>query len=171
MRIVMDMDQVIVDMMNPLLRVYNGINNKMLTLEDITEYQLPEDMLRLIYRKNFFLELPPMPGAIDGMRTLGKHHDIIIASSPSEDGEIAKEKMVWTTIWLPEFLPHLHLVHRKDRLIGDAMVDDCPEYLESFDGVRIVRDMPYNRHLTFDERVNGWDDILEVFGCSPSSRY
>jgi 5'-nucleotidase len=168
MKLVVDMDEVIVNLMEPTIEVYNDKYKTNLMLADITEWKLPKGMKELFNIPGFFLGLPPLEGAVEGMRELRSKkegHDIIIATSPSGTPHIAQEKMLWLKFWLPEFMGGLHLCHRKDRLIGDLICDDCPEYLTNFQGARLIMDRPWNRDLIFDDdfytnRVKSFDDIV-----------
>jgi 5'(3')-deoxyribonucleotidase len=163
MKLVIDMDEVIVDFMGPLLREYNRRHGADLGIEDITEWQLPPEMIEIFKEPFYFLGLPPLPGAIDGMRYLRQAgHDVIIATSPSELPRVAADKLTWVKIWLPEYVQDLHIVHRKDRLIGDLLCDDCTTYLTAFRGTSVAMDRPWNRSYQADRRVWGWHDLIPL---------
>ena len=160
-RLILDMDEVIVDMMNPLLRIYNKKHQANLSIEDIKEWGLPPEMKEIYKTKGFFVELPPLPGAIEGTRYLSKRHDVYIATSPSEDGDIAKEKMTWISLWLPKLMPKLIITHDKSVIKGDAIVDDCLDHIKYFNGIRIVMDRPWNRDYDMPHiRLESFDAIV-----------
>jgi len=164
MQIIMDMDEVIVDFLDPLLVEYSkkvGFGGY-LSRNDITQYYLTSTMREIFKKEGFFVALPPLPGAIEGMRKLkSSGHDVVVATSPSGLPHIALEKMVWFRIWLPEFVEHMHITDRKDRLIGDIIVDDAPHHLlSSTCAHKIVMDRRYNRHLEDMHRVCDWNGLL-----------
>ncbi len=163
MRITMDMDEVIADCMGPLLDIYNRRYSTCLIKEDIKEWGLPKEMIEIFSEEDFFLNLPPLEGAIEGMRSLkAAGHDVIIATSASGIPNAAKDKVTWIKIWLPEFLDDLCIIHRKDRLIGDLICDDRPLYLDQFSGpFKLLMDRPWNRNCRHT-RITSWVDLLQV---------
>lgn len=162
MRILVDMDEVLVDFMGPLINQYNAIYNKSLTREDITGWSLPEGMCE-IYKdesRNFFVGLSPLPASRWGMDHISKH-DAIIASSPSLEAHIAKQKMIWVENYFPEF--PLVLTERKDIFEADVLIDDAIHNLTGFSGWKIVMDRPWNRSYEGAEyRVKGWVGIVKA---------
>lgn len=162
MRIVVDMDEVLVDFINPLIDLYNQRHQSNLTREDITKWELPYGMVHLFHKtEGFFLNLKPIEGAIDGIRELRKqNHDVIIATAPSHSGRIASEKMSWVQLWLPDFVDHLCLTHRKDIFRAEMLIDDCLDFLRIFPGIPVVVDRPWNRE-TLPEAVRIFEPIWE----------
>ncbi len=163
MRLIIDMDEVLVDFLGPLLDKYNKRYDKEMVLDDIKSWDLPQEMINIFLEDDFFLTLPPLSGAIDGIRELKQNgHDIIIATSPSERPGIAREKMIWMKVWLPEFVHDLHIVERKDRLIGDLLIDDSPKHLNNFKGKTMCMARRYNEDVTSTFRVKNWTEIKLV---------
>ncbi len=170
MNIILDMDEVIVSFMQPLLDKYNEKHQSNVNMESITSWELPPGMTQIFNEQGFFVSLPPLPGAIEGVRKLVEGgHDVIIATSPSRNGHIAKEKMTWIDIWLPEMMENLHIVHRKDRLVGDVLCDDRPKFLTDFPGWTIMMDKPWNRdaHIHKCIRVEGFAELMVVLEAMP----
>ena len=161
MRIIMDMDEVLVDFLNPLLAKHNERYNEKVTIDDLTEWELPSKMKSIFCEPGFFLELPPAFGGIEGMQYLKREgHDVIIATSPSESQFIARDKLLWIKILLPDFLDNLFITHRKQIIPGDIIVDDCPKYLkESIATHKIVMHRPYNQGIE-GIRVRNWQELL-----------
>ena len=187
MRIICDMDEVIVDMMGPLLCEYNKRYGADINIDDITQWQLPGDMMDIFYSYNFFAELPVIPRAVHGLNLLGNMgHEIIIASNSMNVPEIAYQKTQWVDNYLRRFKCNLILTARKDLLQGDVIIDDNPDYLiNSPCPIKICMDRPWNRELgehqaigvtahgdedrfimwggDIDYRVHNWQDILKLF--------
>ena len=183
MRIICDMDEVIVDMMNPLLKRYNERFGSDITIEDITQWELPQDMKCIYKQEYFFFQLPPIVGATEGVRQLMEWgHDIIIATNHSADGFIAGEKADWINEFLPELEGNMMIGARKDLLQGDVIIDDNADYLiNSPCPIKICMDRPWNRELISNAvecgryeyvggriahdfyRVSDWQQILDLF--------
>ena len=188
MRIICDMDEVIVDMMNPLLKRYNEKYSSDITIEDITQWELPQDMKDIYQQEYFFHNLGAIEGALDGVEQLiAWGHDVIIATNHSGDGFIAGEKVEWIEIFLPKLQKNMMIGARKDLLQGDVIIDDNADYLiNSPCPIKICMDRPWNRELQerqiveitscgdkkpeyvhgygqIDYRVCNWQDILVLF--------
>ena len=169
MRIIVDMDEVIVDMMNPLLERYNKLYNSDIVIDDIAQWAIPDDMVDVYTDGDFFDALPCIDGAVAGVKWLIAHgHDVIIATNHSRDGVIAGDKVYWINRYLPELSDNLMLGARKDILQGDCIIDDNPDYLiNSPCRISICMDRPWNQHIRLgrdiDYRVRSWQQILALF--------
>ena len=130
MRIILDLDEVVCDMMNPLITTHNDRFNSDITIDDITSWDLPIDMVEIFTESAFFPNLPPIPGAIDGVKKLLEWgHDIVIATNHSDNNYIAADKVLWLQEHLPELAGNMMIGGRKDILQGDIIIDDNPDYL------------------------------------------
>ena len=188
MRIICDMDEVIVDMMNPLLKRYNEKYNSDITIEDVTQWELPQDMKDIYMERDFFYELPLIDDALMGICQLKSWgHEIIIATNHSDNGYIANQKVSWMKEMMPGSSANMMIGARKDLLQGDVIIDDNADYLiNSPCPIKICMDRPWNRELEereylaisahgvkesqsivirgdIDERVYNWQQILDLF--------
>ncbi len=167
MRLVIDMDEVIVDFITPLINKYNELYLNNLTINDIKEWKLDPDLIK-IYKNTpeFFLSLPPLKDAIESLEILKKEHEIIIATNPSNSGNIAQQKIVWIKQNLPEFIDNLCLLSRKDLLQGDIIIDDYINNVAFFNGYGIIVNKPWNTKFLEDNkktfRANSWQEIIKI---------
>ena len=84
---------------------------------------IPPEMLE----GGFFRNLPPVPGALDGMAHLlqMKFLDVYIATKYTWRNRIcATEKFDWINQYLPLLNKKIFLVSDKTKLIGDFLIDD-----------------------------------------------
>jgi 5'(3')-deoxyribonucleotidase len=110
-----------------------------------------------------FLNLEPLPHAIEVLERLAQTHDILIVSSSRTYAYTEKEK------WVKKHLPfigarNLIFTHRKDMVRGDVLFDDAPHNLIAFaeSGRKaIAMDYPYNRNVDVD-RVKTWLDFEKM---------
>jgi len=171
--IVVDMDEVLADTFEIWLKLYNHDYNDFLTKEDIRGWNAhlwvkPEcntKMYNYLNQENFFLNMVPISGAIDGMKKLiDMGHDVIIATATPRSSRIAnEEKKNWIRKHLPFFdLNNFSDMHRKDLLAGDVLFDDGIHNLSSFKGISICMDRPWNRGEELcDIRVNCWEQFVQ----------
>ena len=187
-RIILDLDEVVCDMMNPLISVHHDRYNSDVTIDDATGWGLPPDMVEIFTTPGFFLHLPIIPGAADGVKKLlAWGHDIIVATNHSDNDYIAADKVLWVQRNLPMLSSNMMIGGRKDVLQGDIIIDDNPDYLiNSPCRIKICMDRQWNRHLEeysmvdisvhgdkeprfvrslghIDYRVYNWQDILKLF--------
>jgi 5'-nucleotidase len=75
---------------------------------------------------DFFRKLKPMPGAIEGFKFLRSKYDTAIATAPSMYNPLSyTEKALWVQDTFGfEVLNDLIEITKKDRLIGDYLIDD-----------------------------------------------
>ena len=161
-------------MMNPLISMHHDRYNSDVTIDDVTQWNLPRDMVQIFIEPGFFLHLPPIPGAIDGVRDLlSWGHEIIIATNHSNNDYIAADKVLWVQHNLPMLSNNMMIGARKDVLQGDIIIDDNPDYLiNSPCPIKVCMDRPWNRQpiIARDSntsgwcyRVDNWQQILALF--------
>ncbi|WP_189535915.1 5' nucleotidase, NT5C type [Paludibacterium paludis] len=102
--------------------------------------------------KGFYLDLPPVEGAVAAMRAmLEMGLDVRICTSPLQRyRHCVPEKYEWVERHLgTEFVSRLILTRDKTLVHGDILVDDKPEItgVRTPDWWHVVFDQPYNRHI------------------------
>ena len=181
MIIICDMDEVIVDMMNPLLNRYNEKYQADIVIDDIVQWELPQDMKDVYMERDFFYELPHIEGSLGGLHQLKQWgHEVIIATNHSDNGYLANQKVAWVKEMMHSFSANMMIGARKDLLQGDVIIDDNPDYLiNSPCPIKICMDRPWNQGIEFKElitpnsiyklqlenflRVYNWQQILALF--------
>lgn len=172
MRILIDLDGIVVDLLSVWLQLYNREWNDHLTKHDITAYDFSDlvkpECGRAIFkdylsRPGLFAALPPIPGAVDALKELQERgHEIVIASYPPSP-EAAKDKLIWIEKYLPFISKHywtdmgqscstVMLGHEKWMLKADAIIDDDPYNVVTYgrawpSAKLIMMDYPYNRQV------------------------
>jgi len=174
-----DMDEIICKFLEELCSEYNYKYNKRLKISDIKTWSLNTYMdgdqaFEIINSPGFFGSLEPIEGAIETIEKLvnSDKYEMFIISSPSNEYSVF-EKYKWIIRYLPFFdINNLILVGNKGELLsrinGDnsILLDDCPEYISKFNGMRVVMDRAYNRELVVgvdcNYRVSEWSEFYEV---------
>ena len=118
----------------------------------------------------FFSGLPPVPGAIAGIRAmLEAGHEVRICTSPLiKYRHCVTEKYEWVERHLgADFVPLVILTRDKTLVHGDILVDDKPEIT----GARtpswrhVLYDQPYNRHVAGPRMTwPAWQTALAALG-------
>ena len=169
--IFIDMDDVICDFITELCDRLHKKYNKKVTPSQITTWTLSDhignDWLEIIQEPGYFKSLKPIDGAIDTINKLiEENREVFIITSPMNEYSVF-EKYLWVKEYLPFFpINNLILVGNKGDILSKInngiLFDDCPEYLEKFNGITVTMDKPYNWNVKSDFRVSNWDDFYRV---------
>ncbi|KAF4740944.1 Cytosolic [Perkinsus olseni] len=142
-------------------------------------------VLEILYSRGFFESIPPIPGAIQGVKLLASvpnvkartsssallpchlRHQVIVTSSYLLDSRhCASEKKKWPeppTGTTPRFI--VDLVLDKTLLFGDVLIDDNPRITGSCSppmfGHQVLFTQPYNMRAKARLRLDGWFTTLE----------
>ncbi|MCA1030178.1 5'(3')-deoxyribonucleotidase [Bacillus timonensis] len=163
--LLIDMDSVICDLMTEWHGRYNRDYNDNLSVDrlkcwDSSKYVKPEcreKIYNYLNEPGLFLNLKPLPDAIEVLRNLSKKHEILIVTSSVTTAFSEKEK------WVERNLPfigkeNIVFTHRKNKICGDLLFDDAPHNLLNFKNtgrIAIAMDYPYNQSINVP-RVKSW---------------
>ena len=165
MRILIDMDGVLCNLMDEWLRRYNAEYGDALSTEQITSWgphrfaKAGRRIYKYLSLPGFFRDLVPLPGAVENMRRLlaaGFDVPIVTAASGHQD------KRDWVSEHLPFFnTDNMIFAHRKELIRGDILFDDAPHHPERFSTA--VSHLPWrirnNAHVPY-RRI--WDDFTNM---------
>lgn len=188
LRIAVDMDGVLVDLMKNFLGHLNkaGFRNKetgaKLKAEDIKGWDthnhlgIPWHACEMAFNQPglFGPESPPIPGAIRAMAELCTKHNVYIASSPYlSNPQCEHDKREWLRTYLP-FVDQRNVIftHKKFLLDVDILLDDKPKTIKGFNktvrkGKAICFAQPWNEGV--EPRVSSWEEFLNVVDLHESS--
>lgn len=184
MRILVDLDGIVVDMLSNWLQRIHEMTGVKAVLSDITKWNLyenspldkvdPKVLLSILDEKGFNANLPQMADANFYLHQLYKAgHDISIVTARH-----GSNCMPETLQWLQKMMPWLNLrkkvlfVYDKHRVVGDVLIDDKAETLTKYhqehpNAHLITIDYPYNQHApegTHRVLRNGyeWEQIESI---------
>ena len=167
--VLVDMDGVLADFDGATqahlesLRIPIRERNNFYYRDDYPEANYTDVINKLHASQNFFRNLPPVDGAIEGwdkIKDLG--YEPRICSSPLHTNEWCKEeKLKWIEEHLGREAAKSAIIDSKKELYdGIALIDDRPEVKTSGETAwrHVVFDAPYNTESTAIKRLNGWHD-------------
>lgn len=174
--ILVDQDDVVTDFSGGFSTTWKKTYPNLLyiPLEQRKHYKMRDDyppelhpLINEIYcRKGFYLNLPPMPGAIEALNTMRDIGlKVVICTSPPADlSHWELEKRAWINKYLG---PGWEMIATSDKteVKGDYLIDDNPSVKGKFtpSWEHIIFDQPYNAHIP-GKRIkrdwSNWKDVL-----------
>lgn len=174
MRIVVDLDDTLTYMVEYLLEVYNSEYQDNLKIEQITEWDLSkvvkpecgEAVVNYFKRPGWFLNPAPRKDAQKYLKKLvGKGHDIVIASAYANSPESCPDKYAYVRKHFPFIEKNsIFFLNKKDKLVGDVIIDDGWHNVRNFYGRKIIFDKPWNKkpaHFILGrvDRATNWKEV------------
>ena len=142
-RITVDLDDVVAEYVPTLTKFYNRVYNDKVQVGDITTWQLKDHyeqtstdeetraLMTLFAHSKEFAEMPPVPGAVEGLKYLSNHYDVSIVTAR------ASRSIDSTYEWMAKHgLSHIPVYFNKEkgkmcwRLMSDLMIDDGAHNLD-----------------------------------------
>lgn len=165
MRILVDLDDTVVDMMTKACYYMRKIYGSNVRIGDLKQWDLPDiEMWRSIWKHpGFFADLPWMRDAKWALTMLADQgHELVIVSSPVV-WPSCPSKMQWchTHLRIPGIIQSMNQVmlsSGKHRVMGDVIIDDNPAYLEHPTATPICFARPWNRDYQ-GIRCSGWEEV------------
>lgn len=148
----------------------DGTINKFLKPSDLWSYSVAECLLgeenedldrAVMTKRDFWLNIPPMVGAIDVVERMYERYDCYILSTPWNGyPDCVRDKMEWMSKKFPFFsTKKMIFTHHKNLLRGDILIDDHPKNITGFSGKTATIDFPYNRESKVHFRATNWYEI------------
>src|SRR5574340_98950 len=158
MDVLIDLDSIIVNLQDRWYAEYNREYSDSLTPEKVLDWDTSKfakaglhvyDVLR---RPGFFRELPPLDGAIEGVRRVRDAGNEVFIVSAATCPAAMGDKALWVEEHLGSIIDpkrSLILAQSKDRVRGDVLFDDGPHnliaYRKAWPSARLATiDYPYN---------------------------
>jgi uncharacterized HAD superfamily protein len=190
MKIGIDLDDVLADMVPMFTEYHNDIYGTTLTKDDVWSYKFwdvlnvsQEEAVKRVYafeRSSRLMDLKPIPGAKRAVDSLHeKNHDLCIVTA--RDSEFSDITRHWLAKHFPNVFSDIHFANHYSKVstmkskgdicreIGASMmIDDSFDNAVSCHGVCddgvLLFDAPWNTNEQLPNgmnRVFSWDDVLE----------
>ena len=168
-----DLDDVLWDLMSTWISRYNDMVDDNLTVEDIKSWDVAqyikrgtEGILNYIPQQNDFWEdVEPIPDSKECLQQLIKDGYLIYVVTASSHTNL-KEKMSRFYSLFP-FIEeeHVVIIHRKQMMDLDMLIDDKPGNLEDANYLKVLFDRPHNRSIDENKisavRLKTWSEIYK----------
>lgn len=175
MRILIDMDDVMIDFLQHWIDVLNGKFNKNVKYNDIYCWSMQvaypdltrEQIFDVLYNEEFWADISPKQGAITYIRRLIQDgHEIYVVTA--SDPLIMKFRQVYILNqffpWIPQ--ENVIMAHNKQMILGDVLVDDNPKNLVNGNYRGLLMTAPHNQgypeRLSNLIRVNSWEEVYDL---------
>jgi 5'(3')-deoxyribonucleotidase len=175
MIIVCDIDNIINNLAEKTIEIYNHRNNKNIKVSDIISYNFydccskedADNIIGLFKDKKLWDSLNPLEGSQNGLKQLiKKGHSVYLATATHPIN--FEWKIAWIKQYFP-FIPEDNVIRIVDKslLKADAIIDDCLDNLISSFAERICLDYPWNHNESKDyaysiRRAYNWSDIVNI---------
>jgi len=167
--IAIDMDEVIADVIGKFRDLFEAAHGRRLTDAELYGekiYHIPEavEIRQELFKKGFFRDLKPIPGAFKGLEFLRKHYQLYFVTAAMEFRNSFEDKYDWLfehLLWVD----YRQIVFCGDKSIvaTDYLLDDHAKNLEKFAGTPLLFDAWHNREETRFRRLTGWDEVIHFF--------
>lgn len=181
MIIACDVDNVLNNLTESVLKVYNSDHNDNLKIEDIKSYGI-EDYVKPEFKKDFpslFLDkrvwkgISVMPGCVEVLKKWHDNgHEIYFVTATNTENMHKKAEWLQSTFPFMDVRKNLICMQKK-QMLGisiDVLIDDCLSNLDNGRYHSIVFDCPWNQneyrvpnspfeHRFLSHRAYNWEDI------------
>ena len=182
MIIACDVDNVLNNLTESVLKVYNSDYNDNLKIEDIKSYGI-EDYVKPEFKKDFpslFLDkrvwkgISVIPGCVEVLKKwYDKGHEIYFVTATNTENMHKKAEWLQRTFPFMDVKKNLICMQKKQMLGGniDVLIDDCISNLDNGEYHTIVFDYPWNNQEEYrvpksflnyrfqSHRAYCWEDI------------
>lgn len=168
MRVLIDLDDTLVDMMGKAVYYYNRRYGTGIKLSGLTEWELPHiQRWRDIWQiPGFFADLtwidPFAPQALKEIKAAG-HEIVIVSAVPTWESCLDKYRWCHTNLRIPGLIDSMSqvvLTRGKHYVSGDCMIDDRPENLEGRK-YPVLFTRPWNSESNIP-RASSWRVVLDT---------
>lgn len=174
MRLIFDMDDVLVELLDEWLIHLNTYNVLSKTKEDITSWNMkvayPDLTDKQLYGclndVQLWERVQPVKDAYKYLKLLKEEgHEIYVATASYPNSYFIKTQYCLFRHF--DFLNPTNVIciHNKSLLDGDVLFDDYHENLREFKGVKVLKNAPYNKNCDeecFHFRVNTWEEFYNI---------
>lgn len=122
----------------------------------------------MVLEEGFFLNMEPMPGAIEAIKEMHEAGlDVIICTTPHPKSKYCiNEKLEWIEKHLGyDYVKRAITSHDKTLITGHVLIDDKPEITGRVTNPtwkHVLFDAPYNQHIDTQYRMKNWSEWPEI---------
>lgn len=172
-RIGVDMDQCIADLLAEWISLYNYDYKDNLKTSQITSWnfhhlvkpECGEKIYNYLDSQELFENLPVIEGSQKVLKDLSSDFEIIVVTAPW-NAENVSPKSKWLKKHFPFIPEHNYVFTRNKGLIqADYLIDDKPDNFKGFVGQGLLYDAPHNQFENRYRRFCSWNEVLLFFNA------
>lgn len=172
MRLGIDMDETLNDMIAQLIPLYNEKYCDNIRFEQITDYNIykflkPEctDIFQEFVDDKFMSNLNIFPGAVDSLSRIAKRHEVYFVTAG--DPYTMKARDDWLKRKLHFYSTDMLIVCKHKHLIKyDVLVDDCAQNVIGGNALGILFDKPWNANIHTQngktKRIKNFEELESI---------
>lgn len=175
-KIALDMDEVIVNIYNRFITLYEEQYEITPNPEDYAGRKFYDlkgagNYREFLFEPGFFADLPIFEGAAEVINWLNNHFDLFIVTAAQEFPNSLIDKYYWLQKYLP-LISWKQYVFCGDKSIinADYMIDDHVHNLATFKGVGLLFTAPHNINEKGYIRLNNWNEVKLFFELELSKK-
>ena len=191
MKILLDMDDVMVDLIGPWLDYLNNKHGSNISKDDVFCWDMNECVLpkllecdaeenihifEPLFIPEFWDNVKPLEGAVDAIKELNEKHSIYIATASHHNtfGPKIEKCLLKYFPFISE--KQIICIYRKELIDAGILIDDNYDNIEKFalssgNKSGILMNAPYNKDMSIKNtplwnkvfRVDNWNDIIRFF--------
>lgn len=169
-RILVDMDDVVTNYLEDMVKEYNKIYNTNHSIEEITEWKIPDSFEHGLFSvHNVSDVLTRVTPKADSIKYINKWIDegyqVYIVSDCVNCAKRYGEKIKWLQAYLPKFdISHFIPCSEKHIVKGDILIDDNLDNLEKWSlenpyGHDLLFTAQHNKELQDERRVDSFEEV------------
>lgn len=173
LNVYVDCDDVLLDLLGPMVKVLNLAFKTEILIQEVQEWDtlgqlFGERAVGLAFRKLVPL-LEPKGDALAAFKILCSKPELNVHILTAVSGEAQTDRRLSIQKWLPWFpIEKLIFERDKSKYSGGLLIDDGLHNILSYDGLRMIVDMPHNRKQIDDLRVARISSLEEALSLFPT---
>lgn len=168
-KVAIDLDGVIWDLVRPWLNQYNLLYNDTVEYEHVVEYDISKSCVNATYQNlldiltddTFWIDVHPFEYASTYLQKLNEEFDLYIATATHHEMADAKINRFLELFPFIRFT-QIICIYKKSLLNVDWLIDDCEANLQNGTFNKILLDAPYNRHTQKFIRAYNLKDVYDI---------
>jgi 5'(3')-deoxyribonucleotidase len=175
-RLLVDVDEVLAYLQNPVLDIIRRVTKKDWKLEDFKVWDLfsvlnPEQRKEVFAEMavpGFCLNLEPVPGSPEAIKELQGLVDVFAVTNPHDSVLWVSERYEWLRVHFGLDKDHVAFLSSKYLIPGNWLIEDNLDQLRRWkmsncEGVPLLWNTTNNHHMPWNGvRIYDWSDVIDI---------
>lgn len=174
MTIITDMDDVLVNLLAAWVRKLNERYGTNVKHKDVKQWDMhiafptltDKQLFGILNEEEFWDEVSPFYDAVAYLKMLiDEGHKVVVATASHYRTIRPKLEKALFPYFTYLGWKDIIMISDKHLLKGDVMIDDNPDNLKDFEGIKILQNAPYNQNASikeYDFRVSNFEEAYQI---------